>query len=195
MTIRVAPLTGAAMQDALPALARLRVEVFRAWPYLYEGTAAYEEEYLERFAIAENAIIVAAYDGPHIVGVSTGTPILHHAKEFAAPFLDAGINLSEFFYFGESVLKSTYRGHGVGHKFFDERESHAKRLGYKHATFCSVVREMSHPLRRPDYVPLDGFWTKRGYRKMEGIITWFKWTDVGECTSSEKPMQFWSREL
>ena len=46
MTIRVAPLTGAAIIPALPALARLRITVFRDWPYLYDGAMTYEQGYL-----------------------------------------------------------------------------------------------------------------------------------------------------
>ena len=46
MTIRVEPLTGPALIRALPALARLRITVFREWPYLYEGTVAHEFQHL-----------------------------------------------------------------------------------------------------------------------------------------------------
>ena len=38
MTIRVEALTGPSLIRALPSLARLRITVFREWPYLYEGT-------------------------------------------------------------------------------------------------------------------------------------------------------------
>jgi hypothetical protein len=34
MTVRVEPLVGAALARGLPALARLRIAVFRSWPYL-----------------------------------------------------------------------------------------------------------------------------------------------------------------
>ena len=43
MSITVLPLTGAALDPMLPAIARLRIEVFRAWPYLYDGSAEYEQ--------------------------------------------------------------------------------------------------------------------------------------------------------
>ena len=44
MTIDVAPMTGAGLADVLPALAELRITVFRAFPYLYDGDAAYEAD-------------------------------------------------------------------------------------------------------------------------------------------------------
>ena len=43
MSLRVALLTGTALGQVLPDLARLRITVFRDWPYLYEGTLAYEQ--------------------------------------------------------------------------------------------------------------------------------------------------------
>ena len=63
MTVTVARLTGASLKTALPELARLRITVFRDWPYLYDGTLEYEQGYLAKFAEAEGAVVVAAYDG------------------------------------------------------------------------------------------------------------------------------------
>ena len=40
-------LTGPAARPYAGALAQLRLSVFRAYPYLYEGDLAYETEYLE----------------------------------------------------------------------------------------------------------------------------------------------------
>ncbi|MFP5511018.1 MAG: GNAT family N-acetyltransferase, partial [Alphaproteobacteria bacterium] len=40
--IRVAALTGAGLEAALDDVARLRIAVFRDWPYLYDGDLAYE---------------------------------------------------------------------------------------------------------------------------------------------------------
>ena len=48
----------------LPDLARLRITVFRDWPYLYDGTLDYEQEYLAKFAAAKGAVCVIARDGP-----------------------------------------------------------------------------------------------------------------------------------
>jgi GNAT superfamily N-acetyltransferase len=196
MTITIERLTGEAMTAALPALARLRIAVFRDWPYLYDGTLDYEENYLREFSASDGAVIVAARDGADIVGVATGAPMKHHAAEFAKPFRDAGFNIEHIFYFGESVLLASHRGRGIGHKFFDEREDHARSLRtFTHTAFCGVVRPDDHPLKPASYFKLDPFWTKRGYRKLDGIIAHFAWKDVGEDERTEKPMQFWIRPL
>ena len=51
----VRSLTGANMEQALPALARLRISVFRSFPYLYAGTEDYEQDYLRSFGTALDA--------------------------------------------------------------------------------------------------------------------------------------------
>lgn len=196
MTVRIEPLTGAGLMVALPALAELRIKVFRAWPYLYDGTLEYEQRYLKKFASAEGAILVAARDGDRIVGVATASPISGHMQEFAAPFKKLGYDLGKLFYLGESVLLPEYRGQGIGHAFFDAREAHARTFKrYTHATFCAVVRPDDHPLKDPKYLPLDSFWLKRGYRKLEGVLTEFAWKDIGEKETTKKPMQYWIKEL
>lgn len=196
MTIHIERLTGAEMPGALAALARLRISEFLDWPYLYNGTMAYEEEYLKKFAAAPGAAIVVARSGDAVIGCSTGAPLAFHQSEFGTPFRDAGYDVSRIFYFGESVLDPNFRGQGIGHRFFDEREAHALSLGgFTHTTFCSVVRPDDHPARPANARSLEPFWTSRGYRKVEGLRAEFVWLDVGELAETAKPMQFWIREL
>src|SRR5437868_6948208 len=61
--LEVKSLTGSDIYAVLPDLARLRMTVFRDWPYLYDGTLEYEEKYLQTFAAAKGAVVIAAYDG------------------------------------------------------------------------------------------------------------------------------------
>ena len=70
--IDVAVLSGDALIQALPDVARLRIGVFRDWPYLYDGDTGYEERYLRSYADSDGAIVVAALDGDEIVGAATG---------------------------------------------------------------------------------------------------------------------------
>jgi GNAT superfamily N-acetyltransferase len=196
MTVRVAPLTGNDMAPALDALARLRIAVFRDWPYLYDGTPEYERKYLAKLAEAQGAVIVAAYDGETVVGCATGAPMAEVEAELAAPFKARGLDVGRIFYCGESVLLAAYRGRGLGHAFFDHREAQARALGgFTHAAFCAVVRSVDHPLRPKGYVPLDAFWAKRGYAKADGLVTRFAWKDIDEPAETEKPMQFWTKAL
>lgn len=194
--IHIRSLTGIDLSHALPALAALRIEVFRDWPYLYEGSATYEQSYVADFARSPGAVIVAAFDGAAIVGVATAAPMAEHASAFGAPFLRRGHDITKIFYLSESVLKVSHRRRGIGHAFFDHREAHARNLGgFTHASFCGVVRPDDHPLKAPDYIPLDAFWNKRGYARQVGINTTFDWLDVGAAVSTSKTMQFWMKPL
>lgn len=198
---RIAPLSGDHLTAALPALARLRIEVFRAWPYLYDGALDYESTYLAKFAASRDAVIVAAsvHEKPEtqgqIIGCATGSALDTNHAEFTAPLRDAGIDIASTFYCGESVLLPDHRGVGIGHRFFDEREAHARERGYRRTCFCAVIRPDDHPLKPEAYRPLDQFWTARGYAKVSGAIAHFPWKDLGEDTETLKPMQFWMREL
>lgn len=196
MTIRIETLTQDKFSTVLPALARLRIEVFRDWPYLYDGSLAYEQTYLDKFAATVGSVIVAAHDGDAIVGCATAAPLLGHEPEFAEPFLKAGYDPTRIFYFGESVLRAPYRGRGIGHAFFDHREAAARQVaGVTHIAFCGVLRPADHTAKPADYVPLDGFWLKRGYSKVPELVAQYAWTDVGDTAKSSKPMQFWMRAL
>ena len=196
MAITVTSLTGDEIKSVVPDLARLRMAVFRDWPYLYDGTLEYEQDYLAKFVKAKGAVCVVARDGDLVVGASTGAPMIEHADEFGEPFLKAGYDITKIFYCGESVLLKTHRGHGLGHAFFDHREAQARRLGgFTHSTFCRVVRPDNHPLKPKDYVPLDGFWTKRGYAPVPGIVATYKWLDIGQAQETVHDMQFWMKAL
>jgi GNAT superfamily N-acetyltransferase len=191
--LRVEPCSGESLRALLPQLAELRIEVFRDWPYLYDGDLGYEERYLGRYLEAPHHVAICAFDGEALVGASTAAPLATEHEDATAPFRAAGEPLEDIFYFGESVLKRAYRGRGLGHAFFDGRETHAGALGFNKTAFCGVLRPDDHPSRPAQYRPLEPFWRKRGYRPLDGQIAHFSWLDVGETVESRKPMQFWGR--
>lgn len=195
MTIDVRPLTGDDLTAVLTDVARLRMAVFRDWPYLYEGSFDYEHRYLQSYRDSADAILIGAFDGDVLMGAATGTPMEDHADDFATAFAGTDMALSNIFYCAESVLLPAYRGRGIGHAFFDLREDHARRLGRGISAFCAVQRPDGHPARPAGYAPLDPFWRKRGYAPLPGVIASFSWTDVGDAAQTAKPMQFWSKTL
>lgn len=192
--IRTAVLTGDAVGTVLDDLARLRIAVFRDWPYLYDGDPDYERAYLQVYQ-APGAVVVAAYDGTRMVGAATGAPMEHHARDFAAAFTARPEPLEQIFYCAESVLLPEYRGHGLGHAFFDAREAQGRALGRSFCAFCSVIRPADHPLRPEGYRPLDGFWRGRGYAPLPGVVASFEWKDHDQPATTRKPLQFWMKPL
>lgn len=193
MSIAVRPLTGAEIGAALDDLAALRIAVFAAYPYLYDGDPAYEADYLKEYAAAPGAVLVAAFDGPKLVGAATAAPMMHQKAAFRAPFEQRGLDTARLFYFGESVLLPDYRGHGIGHAFFDHREAQAIACGAEAACFAAVIRADDHPARPAGYTPLDAFWTKRGYAPIPGLVTDLAWQEHGQQGESVNTMQYWLR--
>ena len=192
-SLRVEPLTGERLADVLGDVARLRISVFADWPYLYDGDLSYEEVYLRAYT-KPGAVCVAAWDGPQMVGASTGAPMTDHAEDFAEA-LPSDWPVEETFYCAESVLLAPYRGRGLGHEFFDEREAHARALGLTRSVFASVVRPSDHPAKPANYRPLDAFWSARGYAPLEGAVAEFSWKDHGHASETKKPLQLWGRRL
>ncbi len=187
-------LTGDTVAGALDDLARLRIAVFRDWPYLYDGDPDYERAYLKPYQ-SPGAVVVAAYDGPRMIGAATGAPMEDHAGDFAAAFAGRPEPLEQIYYCAESVLLPGYRGQGLGHAFFDGREAQGRALGRRFSAFCRVVRPQDHPLHPQDYRPLDGFWRGRGYAPLPGVVAEFEWKDIGEAAPTRKPLQFWMKPL
>ncbi len=186
-------LTGDAVEEALDDLARLRVEVFRAFPYLYDGDAANEAQYMRSYRDNPHAVLVVARDGDRVVGAATAMPLADHgdAAGLSGPVPPA----DQVFYCAESVLLPEYRGRGLGHAFFDQREAAGRDQGFTYALFCGVVRPTDHPMRPADYRPLDGFWRKRGYVPVAGATATFHWTDVGQTEKTPHTLQAWMRAL
>ena len=195
MSLTVDALTGDELHAAIEDLARLRIAVFAKWPYLYAGDVAYEAGYLREFIAAPDAVLVAARDGGRVVGAATASPMWAQKFEFRQPFEELGYDTRRMFYFGESVLLPEYRGRGIGHAFFDHREAMARACGADVATFAAVVRPSDHPARPEGHIPLDGFWQKRGYAPVAGLVTELAWLEHGETSESPKPMQYWMRRL
>lgn len=184
--------SGAALNGYIEEVARLRIAIFREFPYLYDGDMAYEEKYLRTYTACAQAVVVVAFDGSRVVGASTGIPMAYEEESFRRPFEAAGYDCGRIFYCAESVLEPAYRGLGLGVRFFAEREAHADALGgFDWYAFCSVLRPPDHPLRPSGYEPLDDFWRKRGYTRRTELRAQYRWKDIGQAAETSKTMEFW----
>ena len=192
--ITLKTLHGAAIAEHLDAIAALRIEVFRGWPYLYEGDAAYEAEYLRTYLDAQRSIAVLALADGEVVGASTGLPLADESDAFKQPVLDAGFDIEQVFYCGESVLLPSNRGRGLGHAFFDAREAHARALGgFGWCAFAAVERADDDARRPADHRDNAAFWRKRGYTRTD-IAMQLPWQEVGRGEVDHR-LNFWMREL
>lgn len=196
MSLRFITKQGTDITSVFEDLAKLRIAVFHDFPYLYEGSVDYEMEYLKTYANAERGFLFAVYDGDVMVGATTCIPLVDETEEVQKPFKNAGYDVEKVFYFGESILLKNYRGLGLGHRFFDEREAFAASFKtFTMTCFCAVDRGDVHPAQPAGYRPNDVFWTKRGYKKTPALTAVMEWPDIGEKLSTPKTMIFWKRDL
>lgn len=176
-------------------IAKLRIRVFKDYPYLYDGDFDYEYNYLQTYVNAAECVTAIALDGEKVIGVSTSIPLADEVTEFQQPFKDSNRNVKDYFYFGESILLLPYRGQGIYPEFFAIREKAAREYGAVYATFA-VVERLPNDKRKPEaYTPLDAYWNKIGYEKHSEISTHFEWKELGEKISSPKKMVFWIKKL
>jgi len=196
MSMQLETVVGDALAQYIPDLARLRMTVFREYPYLYDGSEAYEADYLRTYTASGKAIAVLARDGDAIVGASTGIPLAAETEAFVRPFEALDLAPATVFYCGESVLLPAWRGRGIYRAFFEAREAYARGLGgMSWISFCGVVRPENHPLRPQHWEPLDAVWRHFGYSPEPKLRTSYAWKDIDQPASTEHPMQFWLKAL
>lgn len=182
--------------EIIEDLARLRIAVFREWPYLYDcSDGDYERAYLARYLQCESAAVIVARDDGVVVGASTCLGLADESAEILTPFEAAGLDVRHFFYFGESVLLPAWRGHGLGVAFFAAREQVARSAGAAFAVFCAVRREEAHPARPADARSLQGFWGRRGFTALQGLTCRMSWKEPGTLEDVPHDMDFWIKPL
>jgi GNAT superfamily N-acetyltransferase len=193
----VRSVVGEAIASCLGDLAQLRATMLRDWPYLYDGDVASQAQHLQVYLESWRSIAILVSDGDRLVGASIGLPLGDADKSLRRAFIAAGRELDRTFHFGGSMLLPAYRGRGLGHRFFDERESHARALGgFELTTFRTVERAADDPRRPPFGRSVEPFLLKRGYRRCEDLAVA---TACNEAHSGggQTPQKFatWSRPL
>ena len=197
MSIKVKPVSKEFAKEHILEIASLRIKVFKDFPYIYDGSVEYEVKYLDRYFRSQNGTFILAFDensSNRIVGVATAIPLIEEDDFVKKTFVENGYQINEIFYFGESVLLPEYRGKGIGHLFFEEREKVALSFPQINmTTFCAVQRPVDHPMKPKDYQPLDEFWKKRGYQKNLQLTSEFEWLDLGQSKETVKNMMYWTK--
>jgi GNAT superfamily N-acetyltransferase len=195
-TVAFKRLSGAGIAPFVRDLARLRIDIFREYPYLYDGDEDYELNYLKTYVQSPRSLAMLVFDGDSLIGATTGLPMADETPEFQRAFLDRARDVRGIFYCGESVLRKHYRGRGIYRQLFLAREQHARALGgFDTAAFCCVQRPADHPLRPADYAPLDAVWRHFGYTEHPELHTEYVWKDVDEAQATAKRMRFWTKAL
>lgn len=188
---------GPEINEHLDDISRIRITVFREWPYLYEGSPEYEADYLSVYVKHPRALCILCYHGQSLVGVSTLMPLAGEHYDLQKPVADYGFDVSRLFYYSESCMLPEFRGRGIYREFFRRREEHVRSYkgDYDRVCFCSVVRPENHPFKPVNHNPLDDVWRRYGFEKVSGLQMSFLWTDVGNREETRKALDVWMKEL
>lgn len=177
-TVRLA--VGSTIAIHVEAIARLGTRVLHEWPGLYAGDAAHAAGLLAPCVESWRSVAVLVFDGATLVGGSTGLPLADEREAVREPFRAAGIDPARVFLCRDSMLAPPWRGRGLGHRFFDERESHARGLGgFDCTAFLAVDRSADHPLRPPFGRDNEAFWRRRGYAPQGAVRVSLPWPEPG----------------
>lgn len=187
---------GSEITSHLEPLGLLRIQVFKDWPYLYEGDLEYERHYLQTYVHSARSFIFLAYDNENLVGATTAIALEDETVEVQKPFKERNLDLSRIVYFGESILLPPYRGQGLGKRFMQERLNFAETFPKTTtAAFCAVIRDPNDVRKPPDARPLDPFWRSMGFSPVPGFTAEMSWKDIGEKDASKKKLQFWTKAI
>jgi hypothetical protein len=139
---------------------------------------------------------VLIFDNTTLVGVSLGLPLSLEEEALQRPFIERGMDIDSYYYFGDPGLLKEYRGRGIRHHFFDARETHVTQYKkFKHICFCIPDCSETDPTRPTDCVSLTDFWRKRGYLYHPELKTTLFWKKLDETRGSKIQMRFWVKNL
>lgn len=194
--IHIRSFTGSGLKTWLHPIAKLRMEVFKDYPWFEEPNLDQQTESLRKIASCKESISVLIFDNTTLVGASLGYPLNIEEPALLRPFRDRQLEIDSYFYFGESTLLKHYRGRGIGHHFFDAREAHVAHFKkYKHICFCTPNCPESDSSRPKDFVSPVDFWRKRGYIHHPEMKCLLFWNTLEKAHPSEHQMSFWIRDL
>jgi GNAT superfamily N-acetyltransferase len=191
---------GRAITPFIPEVAAFRIKGFRAFPYLYSGSLAYEEAYLKGYADDERAMLVRVQDGGTTVAVATALPLNSSCDIVAdAPVLmrRAGYDPDRYFYYAEILVDEAQRGRGIAQAIYAEREKAARLLGFDKLCLAVVERAADHPLRPAGYQSPERIWIRDGFTKTDVRFS-YGWPTIqpdGTVREQDNPMVFWVRDL
>ncbi len=183
---------GLEIERHIEELGGFRIEIFREYPYLYEGEMEYERRYLAGYLRTPQSILAVIHDEKGMKGACTGIPLSFEDDEIKKPF--DGENIDEIFYIGELMVRTDARGKGYGAALLTANLQRIDAAGFGKVCLYTVDRGETHPLRPQGYRPPDCLWQKLGFEKDKNRMAYFRWKDLGQESETEKPMNVWVKK-
>jgi GNAT superfamily N-acetyltransferase len=192
--VTIKAFSGKAAKQYFPQIADIRINLFREYPYLYDGSYEYEREYLDTYFESPKSKILLVLEGDKVVGFSNSIPLSEELEEIQAPFIQQGEDLGAYLYIGEVMLYPKYRGKGLLRKFLDYHHARAKQLGYSQLTFMTVNRDDNHPSRPQHYQPLEPLWEHFGYKREKDMQITLPWKQIDTHKEESNYLAIWVKQ-
>lgn len=178
-------------------IAKLRVDIFKEYPYLYQGSYENELKYVQKFVDHSHSLVCLLFDNNSVAGALTGLPLVYEDLSIKSPWENnSAVSASLVYYFSELLMYKEYRQKGFGDQMLRLGEQWVKELAcYRNIVFITIKREPGHPLQPYGYKPLDAFCIKHGYAKLSGTTSVISWKEVGMSHDSSHVLEFWSKNI
>lgn len=144
-SIAIETLKGKQLVSHLSELAKLRLTVFREYPYLYEGNLDFERHYLSLFANSEDAFLAIAKEGNKVIAAISGFPLDCAQKEIRNAFTHYPMSTKEIFALCEIVVLKEYRSQKIGTLLYREFENQLSSSRYKKIVLWQVIKSQNDP--------------------------------------------------
>lgn len=189
-SIVIETLKGSETLPYLQTLMELRLSFFREAPYLYEGTLAEEEKYVQMYSAANDSLFAVAKEGNNVIGMITGLPFTE-SKEQNQRLVDQISVSPHGFYLGEVVFLGTPSDH-LKQKLYQAFEESIKKLSCYDSLFvCEIEREPGSS----DGPSTAMSWEEHGFVRDPNLSVIYPWQEIGNEAESDHLMVFWKKEL
>lgn len=200
MSLRIDIYVGADSLEFIETVSKVRIDVFKDYPYLYEGDLEYEKKYVQGYTADSKAMIAIARIDGKIAGVSTGIPLISDSEIVADAkkvFAKDQVDIGDYYYYGEIIVLPEFRGKSIASRLYAEQDAVVKTWGFKHVCILTVVREQDHPLKPENYKSPDSMWKHLGFFR-NNLTVEYHWPTIQidkTVRDVNNTLEFWTKSL
>ncbi|MGE0009567.1 MAG: GNAT family N-acetyltransferase [Candidatus Babeliales bacterium] len=181
-------------------VAQCRVDLFKGYPYLYEGTVEEGVHSMSAFMEYPHAALAVAYYNNEPVAYITGNSLVaemeRYFKDYLQVFKNYSIDPQDHYYLPDVIVTPAHRGRGLIKHMLEVIEAYACKLGYAYATLATESHA-THPLKPAEYRELDPLWSKHGFTKTNLMLS-FSWETEqpdGSSKMQDHELSYWLKKL